>query len=838
MTTPPSERVRADPPPVTADDFPPGRWRARWIWCEPPRLTMDSAIGATPAADERYACFRRVFELTKVPDRVPARVTADSRYVLSVNGVTVARGPVRGNGRLLHYDPVDLAPCLREGRNAVTIVARFYGRPTPWWAPSRGGLRLGSGAIVFEACFGDRWITTDHRWRALAGDAWRTDSRGPGDSFAPEILDARALPARWRESEFDDTGWTNAIEVDANHLGFGGRHEPPSHPYGPLLPRPVALLCGETRLPGSVRCYVVPDVARRPAPFEQVVADLAVTAGPPTVGDVGDPVSFALDAGHVGVAVFDFGEIVAGGVEVLVRAPAGSTMDLAFFEFAGHDGRPTPSGERSAARYVTRGAHDRFESFDTFGLRHLALSVRSDGPATIEAVRVHERLYPRDAGVEFRCSDPRLDRIWAVGRRTVDLNSHDAYIDCPTREQRAWTGDAVVHQMVDLATRNDWRLACWNTELAASPRPDGMLPMAVGGDVEWGDYVYIPDWALHWVRSVHNLYRYMGDRDLVARLLPVAERVLRWFTRFQGPDGLLRDVTGWVLIDWSSVSVAGRSSALNGLFGRALLDFAEMSEWLDDRHRAAWARGLHMDVRAGFEAFWDAERQLYVDNIPGTDRGRATSQHAQAAAIVGGLAPLARHARLVEVLTDRARLVHAAWSRPQGDARNTPPGPGGMAFLFEGPPAPWWDVEKQVVAAQPFFRYVVHDALTLAGRTDLIPDLCLDWEALLERCATSWGETWYGGTVCHGWSATPTRDLTTRTLGVTPAVPGFAQARVAPRLGRLEWARGVVPTPAGPLTIAVTRSRIEIDSPVPFVLDLSDGPAGTYNAGRHVLTPP
>ena len=32
-----------------------------------------------------------------------------------------------------------------------------------------------------------------------------------------------------------------------------------------------------------------------------------------------------------------------------------------------------------------------------------------------------------------------------------------------------------------------------------------MLPMAVGGDIEHDDASFIPDWALHWVRALHNL---------------------------------------------------------------------------------------------------------------------------------------------------------------------------------------------------------------------------------------------------------------------------------------------------------------------------------------------
>jgi hypothetical protein len=111
------------------------------------------------------------------------------------------------------------------------------------------------------------------------------------------------------------------------------------------------------------------------------------------------------------------------------------------------------------------------------------------------------------------CSDPLLDTIWRVGRRTVDLCSHDAYIDCPSREQRAWVGDSVVHQLVDLTTNADWALAAWNVELAAMPRADGMLPMAVAGDFASLDRTFIPDWALHWVHALWNLWRYTGATE-------------------------------------------------------------------------------------------------------------------------------------------------------------------------------------------------------------------------------------------------------------------------------------------------------------------------------------
>jgi hypothetical protein len=135
-----------------------------------------------------------------------------------------------------------------------------------------------------------------------------------------------------------------------------------------------------------------------------------------------------------------------------------------------------------------------------------------------------------------------------------------------------------------------------------------------------------------------------------------------------------------------------------------------------------------------------------------------------------------------------------------------------------GYPEPTWDAQEEMVEAEPFFRYVLHDGLARAGRADLVADLCRDWQVFLDAGETTWPECWTGGTRCHGWSSTPTRDLVVHTLGITPAEPGYAAVRVAPALGDLEWARATVPTPHGPITVeARADGTVEVDSPVPVV---------------------
>lgn len=792
------------PPPFTT------RWRARWIWHRRPAIGLDGA--STPVVEaprDTVVLLRRSFTLDAVPARAPARCWTDGRHVVRVNGVEIARGPVRSDPHRSHYDVADLAPHLVVGENVIAVTARHYGRATSWWVPARPTYTLGAGGVVFEARVGDEWLVSDRSWWSHAGDAWEPVVAGDGAGSLPvEAFDARAFPAAWEWPGFAvtaDDGWRPATELTPFHSGSHGDPHPPSEPFGVLRP-PVRIA-----FPGG---------STRPATATGTVRRIgADPAADPVQQALADERTAEAVTGGVAVAGFDLGRIACGVVELVVEgAPAGTVIDVAVAEHLDADGHLVPLGQHAGFRYVARG-DDRevFTTFDLVGTRYLRASVRSPEPerAPRLGVAVHERLRPRPAGASFACSDPTLEQVYEVGLRTVDLCALDAYVDCPTREQRAWTGDSVVHQMVDLVANPDWSMARWHPQLAAAPRADGMLPMAAACDFAGDHHMFVPDWSLHWVHSVHNLSRYTGDRDLVAELLPVAEATLRWFEPFLDADGLLDRVSGWVLLDWASVYSEGSSSTLNALWARALEEVAEMAGWLGNAGTAEWASARRAGVLRAFDRFWDDARGVYVDHVVDGVPGRAAAQHGGAAALAAGLVPSARIDRVVDRLVDRGRLIRHSWAMDTV----TPEGEGiGYLYLTTGYPEPDWDVDEQMVAAEPFFRYVVHDGLARAGRADLVADQCRDWKVFLDRGETSWPEDWNGGTHCHGWSSTPTRDLIVHTVGITPAEPGYAAVRVAPALGDLEWARATVPTPHGPVTVdARADGTVEVDSPVPVV---------------------
>jgi len=824
---------------VTPQDFSEIRWRGHWIWVPKEPILPGSPFpgGPKPPAQESHGLFRKTVQLDQVPERVPARITADSRYALFINGNEVFRGPIRSQPRRMHYDLFDLAPYLQTGTNVLAVYVKYYGIPKSYWQPAMPNMTLGkSGVLVFEADFGEAgWIVSDETWKAIKSDAWdttgQTEAGHVSGGIPLEVFDARRLPPNWHAADFDDSSWGHAHFIPATHIGGFARTQPPTDPYGPLFPRPIAKLDGARQLPAHIQAeYLTGQID--PAITDPVKRVEATLDFPVTSKDeIALPLTLDIPANACARLILDMERIVSGLVEFSLEAPPGTVLDLSYVEIP-ITGPSRFLGQHAGTRYIARGDHDHFQVFDSNGFRYTYIIVHgAAGPVKLTHFAVQEHVYPWQEGASFSCSDDELNRIFTAGVRTVQLNSHDAFIDCPTREQRAWVGDSVVHQMVHLATNTDWRLAQHYLTLGNSPRSDGILPMSVVGDIEAEGGLTIPDWALHWVHGVHNLYRFVGNREAVKEFMPGIEKVLRWYAPYQTAAGVLKDVVEWNLVDWSSVLVEDTPSLLTALWARGLREFAEMAAWLDEKGSQRWAEGLYEKIRAGFEVFWDERRGSYVDHIVDGEQRPEMSQLAGALAIVSGLAPRERWGRIVDVITNSERLVVRSWTGGDGDYAEEK-----MAKQFQGIYETDWDAEREIVIAEPFMSYVVHDAVVLAGQADRLPDLYRRWSEFLVDGYDTIGECWGWGTRVHGWSCTPTRDMAFYTLGVTPAEPGYTKARIAPRLGALVWAKGVVPTPHGLIAVSVDADTVTVDSPIPVVVELVGQPPRDLEAGQHKIS--
>ena len=364
---------------MASADFPGVRWHGHWVAPDVPEFVIDptSVGGDLPPAEFSRALFRRVFDVEDVPPRVPLRLSADSRYVLWVNGAEVGRGPIRSQPRRLRYDEYDIAEHLQPGRNVLAVLVTYYGHANSFWQPAASSGVMGRDAqLVVEARIGEEWLVTDERWRVLRSRAWRALDAGQSlDAVPVELLDARELDPAWIEPDFDDSSWVAATVLKATHDGALGESRPPVDPYGAMLPRGIGMLGGPRVAAPSVTLQTAPAVSDLPDhPAERLVRQLREAGDKQTVQL---PLTVARTEDAVTLLTVNFGRIVAGHVELEVDAPSGVRLDLFYQESADYDAvaGPVDSAPRSSASYTTRGSADHYKAVDINGLRQIFLMI-------------------------------------------------------------------------------------------------------------------------------------------------------------------------------------------------------------------------------------------------------------------------------------------------------------------------------------------------------------------------------------------------------------------------------------------------------------------------------
>jgi alpha-L-rhamnosidase len=840
--------------------------RAKFIWtCKQP---IDGAaafrvfLGPIRRRDDgsnRWFLFRRRIDLKAAPDEASLTLTVDGRYQLFVNGRRIGRGPMRCSPLYQRTDTYDLQPHLRAGANAIGVLVHVYGVDTSWYETVKGEWQavFGDGALWCEGrvrCGSQTLdVLSDRQWSVLESDAWQREVPRVnwGLGFV-EVHDARRMPLGWAEAEFDDSAWDEVQE-----LVFGGG--PPDamlggfaiEPFPCLLPREVPFLLESELRPDRV-LYATAVVPRPELPHDERLYEEEFA--PLAEGMVDDAeallskrdVTTVRTTSERDVAVMlDFGRIHSGHPFLEIEAEGGEVVELAVAEGAPGEWerqQSTPlrltreSGHgANLFRYTARPGVQRFEKFEWSGVRYAQLTVRN-APRGLRIRQLGSTYvrYPAEERGRFESSDPLLDRLWEVGRYTLQLCMHDAWEDCPGREQRQWLGDATVEYLVGQAAFGPSVNALnrqFLRQAAESQRPDGLTQMFAPGDHR-GNAILIPDWTLQWILNAEQHLLYSGDVETVEEVFPAVQRALAWFERQIGEHGLVADLPYWHFHDWAALGRRGEATTLNAVFVGALRAAATMARALESERAARRYDGLAASVAAALNArHWDAERGVYVDTVdPRADGGtpfldRRASQHGNAAMILWDIAPRQRWDAIVRAITDPTRLKFTA----------APPiAPSGEPF----------DPDRDVVLANTFFTHFVYRALCRAGRFDLVLALIRErYGRMLERGASTLWESYDPtASLCHGFSATPVYQLSTEVLGVLPLEPGFRRLRVAPQLGDLESARGVFPSVRGDvyvgwkreeggLRLAVTvpeGAQAEVVAPPGF-----SGEVGVVGAGTH-----
>jgi hypothetical protein len=424
----------------------------------------------------------------------------------------------------------------------------------------------------------------------------------------------------------------------------------------------------------------------------------------------------------------------------------------------------------------------------------------------------------------FSTSDPLLVAIWkssvktatdmvAPGPLTTDAEGQPCKVDLPTvlidgrvRDRCPYVGDQAVTGMTLLVSHptDDQVIRSMVLWYARHQHPDGAIPATPLN----GGYVTF-DYNAYWVEDVYDYVLYTGDLSLARAVWSSLTKLMDdWYPATTGPDGLVVNKLG--NLDYANIPRAGTTVAYyNAGYLRALREAASIAAWAGHRGESkAWKARIEPLAHAFGRAFWDASAGAYRDATTGPV---VHPEDGNAFAVLAGLASPTRARSALDYL----------------EAHDWQPYGAAIADNNTWDGYPWG--ENASMRVYPFMSYFELLARYQSGLdSSALALIRREWGYMLANGphSTMWETIGaYGSppvdstpSFDHGWSSGAAPALTAYALGVTPASPGFGTYVARPHPADLTWARGVVPTPHGPLrfrwTIGSGSIRATVTAPV------------------------
>ena len=433
-------------------------WKARWI-----------SSGTTPEQPNTWLNYRYTADLPALPSSVVARIGADSKYWLWVNGRLVVfegglkRGP---NPQDTYYDEVELAPYLVKGKNTIAVLLWYFGKPSFSHNDS------GKAGLIFDCQTADFDILSDETWKCETNAAYGTcDKPDPNFRLAESNIryDGRKSDDAWYMPSFDDRDMTRA--VDNGPAGC--------RPWNKLVKRPIPLWkIGELR-----------DYASQRRSGDSIICTLPYNA-----------------------------QITP---YIKLKAHAGDTVKIMSDNYLVYNG----GDNYLRCEYIAR---EGLQSYENLGWTngHKIYYVLPKGAEAVE-LKFRETGYDTEFTGEFECSDPLYNRFWKKALRTLYLTMRDTYMDCPDRERAQWWGDAVneLGEAFYALSPSSHKLAAKGIrELVNWQRDNGVLYSPVPG-------VGTSELPLQMLASIgwygfYTQYFYSGDSSFVAEVYEPVHRYL------------------------------------------------------------------------------------------------------------------------------------------------------------------------------------------------------------------------------------------------------------------------------------------------------------------------
>ena len=220
-----------------------------------------------------------------------------------------------------------------------------------------------------------------------------------------------------------------------------------------------------------------------------------------------------------GERVLDFGQNMAGYVELTVNAKKGDRVVLSCAEVLDGDGNLYTENYRSAksrTEYICADGIQTYKPHFTFmGFRYIWIEECPEtvSPDDFTAIALYSDM-KRTGYIE--CADKRINKLFSNTLWSQRANFIDIPTDCPQRDERmGWLGDAQVFAKTAGYNYDVQKFfAKWLADLRAEQRADGSIPDTVPNfwridraSTAWGDAITIIPWTM---------YMLYGDKKILA----------------------------------------------------------------------------------------------------------------------------------------------------------------------------------------------------------------------------------------------------------------------------------------------------------------------------------
>ena len=459
--------------------------------------------------------FSKDFELKKKVKKAEARIAADSKYWLWINGEMAVfegglkRGPNRNDS---YYDIIDLAPYLKKGKNDIRLLLWYFGKSGFSHNSS------GKSGIIFDAP--EIGLTSDRTWLSQRLDAFQT-----ADKPKPNYRLSEANIRYDARLEGQDR-LKPSVEI-----GRWG-----DQPWGGLVLRPIP----------QWKDYGIVEVAFTETSDDQ--GNKVLTARLPYNTQM-TPVIDVTDAAG-GTLIRMETDHIMGGSEPCIRA-----------------------------EYITKEGRQKYESLGWMNGDELRIIYPAESGIVINSVGYRETGYDCEFEGRFTCSDETINRFWGKAMRTLYVNMRDTYFDCPDRERAQWWGDVTVligQSFYQLSPDANALVRKAIHELVDWQRADGTIYSPVPSGT-WKNE--LPAQMLSSVGPYGFWYYYMhtGDKETMEYVYPAVRKYLSVWTLDE--DGLtVGRKGGWSWGDWgTNIDLRLLLAAWHYLALQAAADMAELT---------------------------------------------------------------------------------------------------------------------------------------------------------------------------------------------------------------------------------------------------------------------